>query len=582
MRAILDFLDQSGKREQYVEPVEPWRIAADGKKVARRRFEDNERIVTFRDYGEPVSYKLAPELYDSLKTSQGRPIMPRVIDTLLAGPKRMATLGYTGLNIGFQTVTNPIRDFFTSGMQSQDPGWFMTKHFIRTLQGNFGRIGKGEKAQKAKESFSRYKTSGATAAGPLEADIRSARAFADMFIARASGSGAIPKQLIGHPIETMRTLFSWSEDVNRFPEWQLMEKLYGPGTREANLRGQTAAADVSLDFMRMGEYSRWANEFVPFFNASIQGMDKFARTIKERPVVAIRNAAVNITAPMMALWAINKDEEWYQEIPTWEKTIFAHFKVGDKIIRMPLPFEWGILFGSFPVALMDAEYQKDPKRLKDGVDQMIKTMMPEVWPQALKPIAEIEANKDFFRGTQLESRGMQHLQPEQRYRESTPVIYKAIGKATGTSPVKAQHLAEGYTGGLSKQVTDVVDIMAGQGEQSEKLPLVGRIFSSQTRQGQSVADFYDNYDAMQQAWSSAKKRREEGDVIAARRILEDSADLLGLSKSEIAILTRKRKWDSRPRKLQKYSKMADRMSRLRKSGADNKQLTSLARLALGR
>lgn len=577
MRAVVDLIERTGEPGRYMEKLEP-RTDTSGKRVARQSFDDQGKTISFRTLGEQESYRLSPELYEAVKPP-GRPMLPKAIDFFLAGPKRLATLGYTGLNIGFQTITNPIRDLFSSGMQSKDPGVvFGAKHVKRTFE---SLIGRAMNDAEFTDAYARYKVSGATASGPLEADIRSTKAFADMFVSRASGPTGAPKQFIKHPIETLRTLFSWSEDVNRFPEWKLAENLYGKGSSEARLRGTSMAAGVSLDFMRMGAYSRWANEFIPFFNASLQGASKFSRTIRERPAAAMAQGVTNITGPMMALWAINKDEEWYQEIPTWEKTIFAHFKIGNEIIRMPLPFEWGIMFGSLPVAAADAAYRKDPKRLKDGVDQAIKTMMPDVWPQFIKPIAEATANKNFFKDSTIESKSMERMLPAERYRESTPALYKGLGGVTGTSPVKMQHLAEAYTGGLSKQITDPIDFLSGYDQSSQKIPIVGRIMASQDRQGQSVEDFYSKHTQMQQVWTTAKKKHEAGDILAARRILEDNSELLGIGPGNIALLTRRRNWTI-PDAMKRYNKIAKKMSDVRKRKGESKEITALARLAIGR
>jgi hypothetical protein len=285
---------------------------------------------------------------------------------------------------------------------------------------------------------------------------------------------------------------------------------------------------------------------------------------------------------MMALWWLNKDEPWYQELPTWEKTIFAHMKIGDKIIRLPMPFEWGILFGSMPVAIADSIYQKDPKRLKDGFDQALKTVLPDFIPQAGKPLIEALANKDLFRDRPIESRSMQQMLPTERYRESTPGIYRAAGRTLGVSPAKVQHVAESYTGGLIREPANMLDVFSGKiPSESANIPVLGRIFSNQDRQGQSVDDFYTQYQTMQQAWTTARKRQQAGDIKGARRVLEDNADVLGLSPGQIELLVRTRKWKV-PEKVSRFNKVADAMSAVRKRKGEASEITNLARMALGR
>jgi hypothetical protein len=559
-----------------------------GTSVAQSRpmFDDKTRTVTFRRDGKPESWQLSKEWYDAVKSGGSRPESWWIVDATLGKAKRMATLGRTGLNPGFSLITNTLRDFFTGALQSPEAGAFGQEHIGRVLKTTLGRrlerpIKPGETGPISK-SRERYELSGARIAGPVEADIRNGLALRDQILASPE-SFKIPRAAIKHPIEAARNLLAWSEDVNRFPEYYLAEQKLGAGTAEANVLGRYMAQEVTLNFARMGKYARWANEYIPFFNASLQGARKFTNTIRENPKAATLRAMSTITAPAMALWALNKDEEFYQEIPAWEKALFMHFKVGDgPVWRVPMPFEWFTFFGALPVAVVDAIYREDPQVFKDGVANAFETLSPEIIPQGPKPIIETMMNRDLFRDRPIESKSMQRLIPEERYRESTPYVYRGIGSAIGASPVKIQHIAESYTGGLAREPALAIDTLLGKdADDGKSLPLVNRLISSQDRQGQSVADFYRERETMDQAWSTARSKHESGDVLGARRILEQNADALGLSRGEIALLMRKRKWKI-PDKMSRFNKIASKMSEVRKRKGENKEITTLARLALGR
>ena len=588
--SLFDIYGQAANPELYFKPVKTVKFVKglpkqlkDGPKkqsvaAPRERFNDAENIVTFKRDGKSVSYQLEPKLYNALKKGE-RFNVPRPFEMIMGGPKRLATLGYTGLNPGFSIFTNPQRDLFSSMLQSADPGIAGFGHLKRLWETSAGRAmerGEGPLTESARN----YRGSGAKMAGPVAADMSLGITARDRIIQRSERFG-IARDLVKHPLEALRELTGMSEDINRLPEYLLMEKKYGANTPNAHIAGMAAAKDVSLDFSRMGEYTRWANEAIPFFNAAFQGASKFGRTLKERPVAATLQGMGMITAPMLGLWAINKDEQWYQELPTWEKTLFAHIKLGDgPIWRIPLPFEWGILFGSLPVAVADSVYQKDPQRFYDGTNQAIKTLIPDFTPQFIRPVAENWANEDMFKGRKIESESMKRRLPQERYTERTPELYKGLGALTGSSPVKIQHLAESYTGGLIKEPVNMIDFLMGK-EDTGGIPFASRLTSSENRQGQSVDDFYTQREEMGQAWTSAKKRQEAGDILGARRILEDNAKLLGLSPGNVALLTRSRKWTI-PERMKRFNTVANQMSQVRKRKGESAELTNLARLAIGR
>jgi len=54
-----------------------------------------------------------------------------------------------------------------------------------------------------------------------------------------------------------------------------------------------ASNDVTTNFKRMGDWGRYVNKAVPYWNAQLEGMDKMARNVYNQPKrVAIMAAAV--------------------------------------------------------------------------------------------------------------------------------------------------------------------------------------------------------------------------------------------------------------------------------------------------
>jgi hypothetical protein len=547
------------------------------KKVIQKRYEDSRNAITYRENGEYVTVELAPELYRAIKHGENWRL-PQFLDFFAGGPKRMATLGYTGLNVGFQLITNPIRDLWIRGLQTpQNPLKVMEDVLTAKTPIEMAKQG---------PLYRRAMASGIQISSQVGGDIRSAAAFRDKILAGRSGTGLL-KYVVRHPIEGMRELFSFSEMLNRMSEFEAAELEHGVGTPEAYLRGREAAADITLNFRRMGQYGRIMNEMIPFFNAGIQGIDKFGRSLDPREVganQAMANAMkglASVTMPSLILWNMHKDEQWYQELPAWEKSVFLHFKVGEKIMRLPMPFEWGLMFGSLPVAALDSHYQGAPEKMKASMKQAASVLFPAWLPQALQPTVESLFNYDIFKGRPIVSKGLQRRLPEDQYRAHTPEFYKEMGKLMNVSPLKLQHMIEGYTGGLTREPTAMLDLLKGKAEwQAERMPVFHRLFTKTDMPGQSVADFYSKLNRAQQVWESVKSRAAEGDKEGARKLLRQNLDTLGLKEWHVDRLVRSRKPSSPPR-LRELTRVARKMAELRKRD-ENEEMTLLARKALGR
>ena len=99
-----------------------------------------------------------------------------------------------------------------------------------------------------------------------------------------------------------------SDTIEMGPRFSYYKVLRGEG-----VDSQTAfyeAMDVTTNFRRGGTVSRELNKVVPFFNASVQGIDKFSRWItaqdapaKNRKKAAATRASMSV-APSLALAAI--------------------------------------------------------------------------------------------------------------------------------------------------------------------------------------------------------------------------------------------------------------------------------------
>ena len=276
-----------------------------------------------------------------------------------------------------------------------------------------------------------------------------------------------PDKAILHSLQYVSSMF---ENATRLAVYEKTRNgLLGSGVREseAKFRAMIESREASLDFNRMGKTGAVINQLRPFFNASMQGHDKLVRSLltdKGRRGKTWLKGVAMLTMPSILLWAINKDEEWYDDMPLWMKNHFWLFSLdgGKTIHKVPKPYEVAMLFASMPERFLDYAYKKDKKALDalagDWLD-MVATFKP--WELA-GPIAyttsEMLANYDSFRDAPIVKGRMQDLEAKQQYTGRTTEIAKEIGKLVGGegwSPAKIDHFIRGSFGGLGHMAAEL-------------------------------------------------------------------------------------------------------------------------------
>src|SRR5690606_26644903 len=129
------------------------------------------------------------------------------------------------------------------------------------------------------------------------------------FYGRPEDARRLVRQLMGDrslrrtillPVDGARSLGRILEEAPRLARYKAMRKA-GADIPEAI----AASRDVSLDFANIGADMKPAAAVTAFFNAKVQGWDKLVRMLRQPRTWAL--GASMITAPSIALWAINKD-----------------------------------------------------------------------------------------------------------------------------------------------------------------------------------------------------------------------------------------------------------------------------------
>ena len=189
-----------------------------------------------------------------------------------------------------------------------------------------------------------------------------------------------------------------------------------------------------MDFSRRGRLTGTFNVMTAFFNASVQGLDRTVRGFKENPKRFALRAAVYIGIPSVINAIRNYGDKDIEEIPRAQRDMFWCVPIGEgkskTIIRIPKPFEQGVLFGStiertveFILDAYKNKYGSIDKALAEnfrGLGSSIwDVTLPNAVPTAFAPLLEQWANRSLPFDRPIVPTNRTGLLPEYQYTNYT-------------------------------------------------------------------------------------------------------------------------------------------------------------------
>ncbi|MFX3633714.1 MAG: LPD38 domain-containing protein [Candidatus Pristimantibacillus sp.] len=270
-------------------------------------------------------------------------------------------------------------------------------------------------------------------------------------------SGAVPRAY-----DALQNAMNAVESAPRLAEFKRLG--------DDKVSGLFQAQDVTVNFKRRGSVAKELDKIFPYFNAAVQGLDKFARMYKDNPTQALVKSAMAVSIPAMVAYAINYDNPDYEKVSRRTKDNFYLFPNPAKegtFIKIAKPKEIGTVFADIPERLMDLFAKQDPKAFADFADQIRSTFLVPGIQGAAKsggitdrlagatgdtifgPIADIQANQNFA-GSPIVPAYLERLSPELQSDARTSSLSKWIGENTGTSPKKLDYLIKQYSGVLGQ------------------------------------------------------------------------------------------------------------------------------------
>jgi hypothetical protein len=466
-----------------------------------------EGILTVMDKGKRRYYKIHDQdLYKALqgldRESSG------LIITILSKPARMLRLGATGLGPEF-LIRNPLRDTMDAWLQSEvgfKPG-------IDTVRGLASFL-------KKDEWYHEWRRAGGEHAALISIDRTTVQKnLRDLMMGR-------PEWVVRHPIEAARMFSEALEASTRIGVFRKARKKDLP-LRQAAFESREA----TLDFQRMGAKTRAVNQIVAFWNAAVQGTDKYVRTHKRNPVGAMVKGTIGITVPSLLLYWVNKDDPRYRALPRWERDIFWHISTTGTplenvtpFVRIPKPFLWGLTYGTFVERFAEWVDESHPEAWDGFLDSMLEGTLPDVIPTAMRPMLENLTNYDLFRERPIEPRGLERLPPEERAKPYTSEFSKSVIRALARngisipgleSPAKLDHFIYGHGAGAARTVVQAIDLLLERegAERPERtaadIPLVRALATRfPTGGAEPIEKFWQRFEELDQKYQAYRASRK--------------------------------------------------------------------------
>ncbi|HEY4831099.1 MAG TPA: LPD38 domain-containing protein, partial [Waddliaceae bacterium] len=317
-------------------------------------------------------------------------------------------------------------------------------------------------------------------------------------------------------IKWLRAAAEISEEANRLSEFGKALKAEQKSRLGAEIAA-FASRDLSIDFAKMGLQTKALNQIIPFFNATIQGGDKLLRTLlnpEDRKNFLPRVLGFIVIPSLILAW-LNKDDDRVKEFYEEEKDFNFITFIGDQAIKIPVPFETGVLAHGLTQRMFNYFINKDPEAFEKFFGSIADAMLPNFIPAIANPFIEAWANKNFFTGARIVPRAQEGLISKYQYKQGTSSTSRLLGRAMTymlgqetrnkvASPAIIDHFINSWTGGLGRLMINISDTSLEAAGLSDKVPgmqqtiteklgldaFTARYPRASTR---SIEKFYDNY-----------------------------------------------------------------------------------------
>ncbi len=194
------------------------------------------------------------------------------------------------------------------------------------------------------------------------------------------------------------------------------------------------AKDVTTNFSRSGKYSKVLNYYSNFFNAAIQGIDKYCRQAKNNPEsFAAGVAYLTVLELMTRAWNWYFDEEDDAEnLSNYTKNNFHYLAVpgsDGKFITLKKGRESSVISSAIGMVI-DAYIFKQEDRFKGFFyDYILNQFSPDISLVGASTWLDLKMNRSYT-GAPIVPDALAELPKELQYDDNTSYLATALGKAS--------------------------------------------------------------------------------------------------------------------------------------------------------
>ena len=207
-----------------------------------------------------------------------------------------------------------------------------------------------------------------------------------------------------------------AEDISRFAVYYTSRK-QGRSVQ----RSIKDAKEITVNFNKKGSGAMGARHlrtYYLFFNAAVQSLDNFSKLAKKDPkrfsvaigsYIAAGVAVPVITSFLLSLFGDDDDKDAYNNLPNWIRRNNLCIFVGNgKFVTIPLPIEMRAFYGLGELFTQWAAGHMKYDNVGLEMANQILDLLPlnpigaegdiagSVFPDFVKPFAQVWRNKDFF------------------------------------------------------------------------------------------------------------------------------------------------------------------------------------------
>lgn len=396
----------------------------------------NEYVINFYRNGQPSQMVVDKVTYEAFKPQN----LDHMVNKVAGNFKKYATNPFKSLITEYNpafSIANVMRDIPTA-LAFSDDALKMTQKVPEAAK---QILTNGSEWQ-------RFKALGGTREGIIGAG----KEFKVPSLNKKTGFQDFAKQANKvNPFKYISEMNKFTESVPRFSEYlAVLEKTGDPALAIYK------SADLTTDFAKHGNSTKLLDSFVPYLNPQVQGMNKFYRALKDKPLKTAMGAGASITVPTMILDQVNKDDEAYNNLSPRERNLYFQIPYTDEngerqFIRIPKSRELGVVFSSiYDWAARSARGEKvTGEEIAQTIEENFGVGITPLWEPAAKAFRQIkdtDAYETNYWGGLIVPESQRKYSPGEQYDLNSSGIAKAIGQQFGISPYVTDYLIDSYTG----------------------------------------------------------------------------------------------------------------------------------------